>query len=522
MVINKNILITTFLLCLLCVYTANASTVKTLTLEKGADLVLPIYLDDTNSSEEIEYMRIPISYNSDFLSPLGFRLDNGILSDYALNEMLEIQDKAIVNINGSGVYTQFGSVVEFVLTAKDLGTSTIYLDDIYCNYHSLSGGFFLDEEYFQRVYVEVVEKNRFYISDIEDLVVYEDQPVLPITFSVNIPEENPTGFLYIKKIESSNTDVVPQNGMLTRRNDTQYTLSIFPKTNAYGNTVISITAQYNQEQDTQTFSIEVLPVNDAPTFSISSAITLEETSGPQIFNNWAKNISPGAPTETDQELSFIVNVENPELFYFQPEIDPITGDLKFFPYDNLNGQTQLSVYLQDNGDTSHNGHNLSAKQNCTLTISPFSPTISDNPVEKLEFISSNQPISLEKITPFIRVMACDANGDAVVMESDTQIWLQTESPDTGWFYVNNNEWSWRQSNAIVIIPEGEHSTFFKYRNSRPGAFQIKASEVQDQNWSDAIMTIRVKSDTSSINGDIDGNGIIDLKDVIGEMRVLSE
>jgi len=509
-------------LCVLCANTTYTSTVKTLTLEKGEDLVLPIYLDDRNNSEEIEYLRIPISYHSDYLTPLGFRLDNGILADYALNEMLEIENKAIVNINGSGVYSQLGRVVEFVLTAKEIGTSTIFLDEIYCNYHSLSGGFWLDNEYYQRVYVEIVDTNRFYISDIEDIIVYEDQPVLPITFSVNIPDENPTGFLYIKRISSSNTDVVPQNGMSTRRNDTQYYLSIFPTPNAFGQTEISITAQYNQAQDTQTFSIDVKPVNDAPTFSMPLAITLSETSGPQVFKNWATNISPGALNETDQELSFIVHVDQPKLFYLQPEIDPVTGDLKFFPFDNRNGKTQMSVYLQDSGDTLNEGHNLSQRQNCTLTITPFSPTISDNLVDKLVFISSNQPVSLEKITPFIRVMACDANGDAVIMESEMQIWLQTESPDTGWFYVMNNDWSWRQSNAIIVIPEGEHSAFFKYRNGRPGAFQIKASELPDQGWSNAIMTVRVKSDISTIIGDIDGNGQVDIKDVIGEMQYLSK
>jgi len=517
----SNKIFVTFILFLLCANTTFASTVKTLTLEKGQDLVLPIYLDDDNNSEEIEYLRIPISYNSDYLSPLGFRSDNGILADYTLKERLEIYNKAFVIINGSGVYTQFGQVVEFVLTAKEIGTSTIYLDEIYCNDHSLSGGFWLDNDYFQRVYIEIVEKNRFYISDIEDIIVYEDQPVLPITFSVNIPDENPSGFPYIQ-IASSNTDVVPQNGMSTRRNDTQYYLSVVPTPNAFGQTEISITVQYNRDQDTQTFLLDVKPVNDAPTFSMPLAITLSETSGPQVFKNWATHISPGAPNEANQELSFIIHVEQPELFYLQPEIDPATGNLQFFPFDNRNGQTQIFVYLQDSGDTLNEGHNLSPRQNCTLTITPFSPTLSDNPVAKLVFISSNQPISLNKITPFIRVMACDANGDAVIMASETQIWLQTESPDSGWFYVMNNDWSWRQSNAIIVIPEGEHSAFFKYRNGRPGRYQIQASEVPDQSWSNAIMSIRVKSDITDIDGDIDGNGQVDMKDVIGEMQYLSK
>jgi len=517
MILRKQIFIITFLLCLLCISSSNA---KSLTLVKGEDLVLPIYLDEYNSSEEIEYMSIRISHDSDLFTPIGFRNDNGILYDYSLNKTLEIKDTAIVNIHGNGVYTQFGSVVEFVLTANNTGHATIYLQKIYCNYHNLSGGFWLDDEFFQKVDIEV--SNQFYISDIEDLEVYEDQPVMPITFTVNIPDDNPTGFSL--KSESSNTAIVSlsNNGLNFIRKGTQCFLHINPSANAFGETIITITAEENlsHEKDSKSFLFKVNPVNDIPTFSIPSAITLAETSGPQVFKNWATNISPGAPNEVYQELSFIVNVDHASLFYSRPEIDPATGNLKFFPFDNLNGQTKLAVYLQDNGNTENGGHNLSTNRTCLLTITPFSPPISDNPVEQLKFISSNQPISVENVTPFIRVMACDVYGNAVLMKSDTTIWLQTESPETAGFSVKDNDWTWQTSN--IVIPEGEHSALFKYRNGRPGSFQIKASEDPNQNWSDAIMTVHVKSDSEVINGDIDGSGRIDLQDVIKEMQFLSK
>jgi len=518
MAFKKNVYIILSFLYFLSAYSTYASTTSILTVEKGEDIVLPIYLDEKNNPEEIKYMRIPISYDSDFFTPLGFRNENSMLSNYAFSESTENENKATVKINGKGAYTRFGPLVEFVLTAKDIGAATIYLDQIYCNYHNLSGGFWLDEHFFQKVDIEIVDTSRFYISNIEDFTIDEDQPVLPVSFFVNIPRDDITGFLSITP-ESSNADLISR--MENYRTDNQCTVLIFPAANAFGETDITIRAETLQANDTKTFSIEVRPVNDAPTFSIPSTITLSETSGPQFLKSWAKNISPGALNETDQKLSFVVQVDQPELFYDQPEIDPFTGDLKFFPFDNLNGQAQLSVYLKDNGDTSNDGHNLSIKKNCTLTITPFSPPISYNPVEKLIFISSNQPISVEKVTPYIRVMACDANGNAVIMTSETQFWLQTDSPDTGWFYVMNGERAWEQSNAFLVIPEGEHSAFFKYRNSRPGVFQIKASELPDQSWSDAIMNVRVNSSPSEINGDIDGNGCIDLKDVISEMQFLS-
>ena len=510
--IKNKIVFKAILLCLLWAYSGYAST-KTITVDKGADFVLPVYLDDNNISNEIKYLRITIKYDSDLLSPRGFRLNNGILSDYDLTEMLEIEGIAIANINGTGVYTQFGSVVEFVLTTKDIGTATIDLDSIYCN-HSLSGGFWLDDSFYRKVFVET---NAFYISDIDNYSIDEDLPVLPIPFHVNIPNDYIAGFLPITS-QASNINLIKR--MNIRRDGTQCTLEIYPAPNEFGNTDITIRAETTQtpkKTATQTFSIEIKPVNDAPTFSIPTAITLAETSGPQFFENWAKNISPGALNETDQILSFRVNVDRPELFYLQPELDPITGDLHFFPSDNANGQAQLSVYLFDNGGTINDGINTSKYKKCSVNIIPFSPTLSDNPVKKIVFVSSNQPVSVGKMTPFIRVMTCDANGNAVIMESDTIIWLQSVRSESGWFYVPNDI-----DPDYVVIPEGEFSAKFKYINGRPGNFQIKASEVPDQGWTDAIMTIRVQSEDAFINGDIDGNGYIDLKDVIGEMRHLSE
>jgi hypothetical protein len=111
---NNKIVLKTILLCLLCAYSGYASSVKTLTVEKGANLILPVYLDDSNISEEIKSLHITIKYNSDLFEPIGFRVDNGILSDYNLSETLAIEGIAIANIRGTGVYTQFGSVVEFV------------------------------------------------------------------------------------------------------------------------------------------------------------------------------------------------------------------------------------------------------------------------------------------------------------------------------------------------------------------------------------------------------------------------
>ena len=499
-----------------------ADLIKTLSVEKGEELILSVYLDENNLLEQVESMYISISFNSEILLPKGVRLSNGFLSTYSCYDILQVSGKATAIINGTGVNIQSGLVVEFIMFGVDTGKTNVVVDSLNCNDHNISGGFWVENDHYQRIYVQVIEADVFHISEIENRSYFEDQLVDPIPFSINLPGGNTSGFIATSAV-SSNTDLIPNGDMEIKGVGTQRHLYIVPALNAFGTAQVTIFATYNwQQQISQTFSIAFLPVNDAPTFSIPSAITLVETSGPQLFTNWVTNISPGAENEQNQTLNFIISVDQPDLFYLPPEIDPVSGDLKLFPVDNRHGQALLSVCLQDDGDTSNDGHNLSSKMNCLVTITPFSPLISDYPVEKLKFVSSNQAISPQKVTPYIRIMACDANGDAVIMESDTRILLQTESPDTGWFYVKETQWTWNKSNAFVVIPEGQYSALFKYRNGRPGSFQIKASELPEQNWADASMNIVVQSGDSDTSADIDGNGCVDLKDVILEMQFLSK
>ncbi|MBF0452971.1 MAG: hypothetical protein HQK75_19880 [Candidatus Magnetomorum sp.] len=506
-----------------CQTISNKNVIKslqTLDIEKGQVLVIAVYLDDSNPAEEIKNMNITISFNEDILDAVGVQVHNGMLSEYSFYDILQMDGKAIVRINGQGQNMQKGSVVEFLFNTINKGTTSVSIDTLTCNDFNISGGFLVDDEFFQSIYVKVIESDVFHISPIDDQIFLEDQPVDPIQFTIYVPGGYTSGFIAFSAI-SSNTQLIPQRNMQINGFGTDRYLLIIPAVNECGVADISISAIYGMQQDTCTFSIELLPVNDSPDFNIPSSIELPETSGPQLFTSWAKEISAGPLNESDQALEFIVSVDQPGLFYSLPEINPATGDLTFFPVDNMNGNAIISIYLKDDAGTENNGRNISDPKTVALTIMPFAPPLSDNPVERLAWITSNQPISPQKVTSFIRIMTCDENGDAVVMESDVQIWLSTEGSESGWFYVKSSEWSWQQSNALIVIPSGEYSALFKYRNAQAGNWLITASEIPSRGWIDTELSIRVISEYPDIPGDINRDGFIDLSDIILALRIIS-
>jgi len=114
---------------------------------------------------------------------------------------------------------------------------------------------------------------------------------------------------------------------------------------------------------TRTISVNVLSVNDKPTFTGGADQFVVEDSGQQIIPNWATNISRGAANEASQSIGFAITSSNPtllsELFTSTPSISPTTGNLTFTPRADANGTIQLTAVLQDNGGTANGGNDTS-------------------------------------------------------------------------------------------------------------------------------------------------------------------
>lgn len=151
-----------------------------------------------------------------------------------------------------------------------------------------------------------------------------------------------------------------------------YFLTVTPASNQFGS--VTITTLMTDEQMasvSNSFLLTVLPVNDAPTLDPIPDYTLAENAGQQTVA--LTGISSGAPNE-NQALSLTALSSDPALIpqptmeYSSPDG---TGRLVFTPASNRVGRAEITVTVQDDGDTLHGGKNTVSR---TFRVSVGQPT----------------------------------------------------------------------------------------------------------------------------------------------------
>ena len=156
------------------------------------------------------------------------------------------------------------------------------------------------------------------------------------------------------------------------------TLSFTPADDANGTANISLelmddggTADGGVDTSpTESFSISVSAVNDAPEFSAGPAQTVLEDAGAQTVNAWATGISAGPADEAGQVLTFnITGNTAPGLFAAGPAV-AADGTLTYTPAANANGTANITVALMDDGGTADGGVDTSAGQTFAINITP--------------------------------------------------------------------------------------------------------------------------------------------------------
>ncbi|MBI4661193.1 MAG: immunoglobulin domain-containing protein [Verrucomicrobia bacterium] len=206
------------------------------------------------------------------------------------------------------------------------------------------------------------------ISGLAAVTIHEDSGPLNLVFTVSDADTAPN--LITVTASSSNPSLianpVPVTGTGANR-----VLTLTPLAHANGKATIRVVAQDDQSAQTSfEFVLTVLPVNDAPSFTLSSTtVTLAEDAPLQTVANFATQISKGPADEAGQKLTFVVTPTDETLFATQPAISE-AGVLSFKPALNANGTVSVSVYLLDNGGTSLGGINRSALRNFDIVFPP--------------------------------------------------------------------------------------------------------------------------------------------------------
>jgi hypothetical protein len=174
---------------------------------------------------------------------------------------------------------------------------------------------------------------------------------------------------------SSNTGLIPNPTLTYTAGNTTGTLSFTPVANANGGPItITVIAKDNGgtasggiDSKTNTFTVTVNAVNDAPSFVKGANQSVANTVGAQTVANWATSISAGPANESAQTLNFIVTNSNNGLFTAQPAVSA-TGTLTYTPSASASGMATVSAKLHDNGGTSYSGVDTSAEQVFTITV----------------------------------------------------------------------------------------------------------------------------------------------------------
>ena len=159
------------------------------------------------------------------------------------------------------------------------------------------------------------------------------------------------------------------------------TLTYTAAPDANGSATVTVRSQTTNQGGTETseaqsFTISIVPVNDAPAFIVGDDVTVAEDSGSASLANFVKGASAGPANETGQSISYIVVNDNNGLFAVQPQIAP-GGTLTFTLAPNANGVARVNVRVRDSGGTANGGVDTSAVQTFTLAVTPNNdaPTI---------------------------------------------------------------------------------------------------------------------------------------------------
>ncbi len=190
-----------------------------------------------------------------------------------------------------------------------------------------------------------------HMTHLPDFTIHEDQTMAGFEFRLFDFE---TAFDDVTvRAYSDNPSLLPDDGILfSPGSDVQHeVIRLIPAANQHGvANVTVIVADQDGMSLAQEFVLTVLPVNDAPSFTLVSDALFVDNLG-SVSVQWLATYSVGSEDEQQlgQDVTFDITVrdEDRNLFLVLPTLDVQTGLLSFTPNPNVVGVASVVVTIQD-------------------------------------------------------------------------------------------------------------------------------------------------------------------------------
>src|SRR5207253_8395531 len=104
-------------------------------------------------------------------------------------------------------------------------------------------------------------------------------------------------------------------------------------------------------------------INHAPSFLTGTVQPVTDETGPVSLPGFVTQISPGPQQESQQTVSFTVNLsaDDQKLFSAMPLVDS-SGAVTFAPAPNAHGTAHITIQAKDDGGTAAGGVDTSPDQ----------------------------------------------------------------------------------------------------------------------------------------------------------------
>jgi len=337
---------------------AVGSSTITLTVSDGAATAQTSFQVTVNNNAPVISKVGDVTLNEDFtITALTFTVSDNETPAASLVVEAESSNPVLLAPATLGVFGSGGTRFISILPGPNLhGTAVVTL--------RVSDGLQTTETSFTVTVLPVNDAP--FITPIANLSTLEDTPV---TIPISVTDvDGPVTVLGAFQVN-------PQPGAAHTLsvNQAERTLLITPPLDFHGTATFTVTVNDSRLSDSTTFTLTVLPVNDAPSFTkgpdFSHPFGFDV---PQVVENWATEMSAGPANESGQSLSFVrlsVSQPQPLTLPFFAAVPTVTPDGRLsYRTRGLAGTSTIRLVIEDDGGAENGGVDRSVEQTFTITV----------------------------------------------------------------------------------------------------------------------------------------------------------